>query len=322
MRHLVFSYHTCPLEEPGTALAGGMNIYLRGLVPNLPGETLVLTSGQVFQELRLGPARIWRLPCRGDRWDRPAAEQALPLFVAQCRQRLEGDWDALSAHYWLSARAALELFPERRPLTMLHSLDPGSNPERAEWERRLARECPLVFSSSLDRIVTERRLGTLRPATIARPGCDPAFRRRDQAAARRRLGLPAGARLAGLVARREPSKNAPQARAAARAAGMELVEVPGPRWPQGLPHGEMPWFYAAMDMVLSVSDYETFGLSVLEALAAGCPAAVGPTGYWGGLARHACLVGSLGALPPSPDPRQVARSFNWQRTARRWIQAL
>ncbi len=48
MNHLLVSYHTCPLEEPGTGLAGGMNVFLRGLLPGLARHgirTVVLTRG-------------------------------------------------------------------------------------------------------------------------------------------------------------------------------------------------------------------------------------------------------------------------------------
>ena len=55
-RHLVVSYHTCPLEEPGHGLAGGMNIYLRGLLPALAArgwQLDVITRGTQDERLTM-----------------------------------------------------------------------------------------------------------------------------------------------------------------------------------------------------------------------------------------------------------------------------
>lgn len=332
MRHLCVSYHTCPLEEPGTALAGGMNVYLRGLLPALDCETLVLTSGERYQELALGSnVRVVRLPCRDPVWDREAAYRALPRFLELARQELAGPFDALSSHYWMSGLAARALFPGRPLAMMFHSLDPGRNPERAEAERELARVGTVIFSSSLDRAVSQLRLPELRRTSVIRPGVDEAFHPRDRSEARRRLGLAQPGPLVGLVARDDPAKNAPLARAACLEAGLPLLEVPGERWPGGLPHAEMPWFYAAVDVVLSVSDYETFGMSVLEALAAGCRVLVSERGYWGGVARHTGLLRVVRDLPrdllrvldePVPDRTLIRRYFGWERAARRWMDVL
>lgn len=330
MRHLALSYHTCPLEEPGTALAGGMNVYLRGLLPALPCDTLVLTSGERLEELELAPnVRVRRLPCRQGVWDREAAYRALPRFLELARET--GPFQAMSAHYWMSGLAARQLFPDRSPVLMFHSLDPARNPVRAEAERELARVCPVVFSSALDRSVSQMRLPELPFTHVIRPGVDGAFRARDPIQARQRLGLPLEGPLVGLVARDDPAKNAPLARAACREAGLTLVEVPGERWPGGLPHAEMPWFYAAVDLVLSLSEYETFGLSVLEALATGCRVLVSERGYWGGVARHTGLLRIARDLPrdlvraladPPPDQALVRRHFGWERAARRWLSVL
>ncbi len=328
MRHLVFSYHTDPLEEPGTELAGGMNIYLRGLLSSLQLDTLVLTSGRKFEELQLGRAVIWRIPCRGKRWDREAAYAALPRFIDDCRERLDGFYPSLSAHYWMSGLAARALFPDRPPVMMFHSLDPGGNERRAEAERELAAACPTVFSSALDRAVSASKLPGLQSVHVIRPGCDPAFVPHDQARARQRLGLPLRGTLVGLPARDDPAKNAALARQACHESGVTLIQTPGPLWPDGLPHSEMPWFYSAMDAVLSLSEYETFGLSVLEALACGCRVLVAPRGYWSGIARHTGLLRvasddpgrDLAALlrDPPPDPALARHHFSWERAARRW----
>src|SRR3990172_5178282 len=74
VKHVLFSYHTCPLEEPGTGLAGGMNIFLRGLLPGLARhgiETDVLTRGKgdAVEITRPYPGvRVVHIPCG---WEEP-----------------------------------------------------------------------------------------------------------------------------------------------------------------------------------------------------------------------------------------------------------
>ena len=69
MKHLLFSYHTCPFEEPGAGLAGGMNIFLRGLLAGISRrgiETDVLTRGTGNRVGVSRPApglRVLHLPC-------------------------------------------------------------------------------------------------------------------------------------------------------------------------------------------------------------------------------------------------------------------
>ncbi len=334
MKHLCLSYHTCPLEETGTGLAGGMNVYLRGLLPALEADTLVLTAGEHDEELGLGRARILRIPCKTEPWTREQAFESLPEFVRLARERIQGqNFEAVSAHYWMSALAARELAPHLSPVVMFHSLDPQRNPVRREAERRISAEAAsVVFSSALDRAVSQSSLSELTRARIIRPGLDPAFHPRDQSQARQALGLPEHETLIGLVARDDPAKNAALAREVTRELGLTLVEVPGPRWPRGLPHHCMPDFYAAMDVLLAIADYETFGLSVLEALASGCRVLVSDRGYWGSLGRRtgAVHVTALSELSqsllktlqsPLPD-RALVGHFTWPRAARRWLQAL
>ncbi|GMU57573.1 MAG: hypothetical protein AMXMBFR33_67190 [Candidatus Xenobia bacterium] len=334
MKHLCLSYHTCPLEETGTGLAGGMNVYLRGLLPALEADTLVLTAGDRSEELGLGRARILRIPCKSEPWTREQAFQSLPEFVRQARERILGlTFEAVSAHYWMSALAAEELVPGLKPVVMFHSLDPRRNPVRREAERRIAaRAASVVFSSALDRAVSQASLPELTRARIIRPGLEPIFYPRNQSQARQALGLPDDETLIGLVARDDPAKNAALARQVTRELGLTLIEVPGPRWPQGLPHQSMPDFYAAMDLVLAIADYETFGLSVLEALASGCRVLVSDRGYWGALGRRTGAVRvtalkDLGrnlqlALQAPPPDRALQSYFTWPRAARRWLQAL
>ncbi|MCE7870381.1 glycosyltransferase [bacterium CPR1] len=334
MKHLCLSYHTCPLEETGTGLAGGMNVYLRGLLPALEADTLVLTAGQRSEEIELGRSRILRIPCKSEPWTREQAFQALPEFVRQARERIHGQaFEAVSAHYWMSALAAEELVSGLKPVVMFHSLDPQRNPVRRQAERGIAaRAASVVFSSALDRAVSQPSLPELSRARIIRPGLDPAFHPRDRSQARQALGLPEHETLIGLVARDDPAKNAALARQVTRDLGLTLVEVPGPRWPRGLPHHRMPDYYASMDLLLAIADYETFGLSVLEALASGCRVLVSDRGYWGAMGRRTGAVRvtalqDLGhnlqlALQAPPPDRTLQSHFTWPRAARRWLSAL
>ena len=56
-RHLLVSYHTCPMEEPGEGLAGGMNVFLRGLLEGLsragiPTDVITRARGKPWRSPR------------------------------------------------------------------------------------------------------------------------------------------------------------------------------------------------------------------------------------------------------------------------------
>ncbi len=267
MRHLLVSYHTCPLEEPGAGLAGGMNVFLRGLLPGLARRgirTDVLTRGTGRSVDVTAPwpgVRIVHVPCG---WPAPASREgalgALPRFIAGARRLLASGgatFDAVSAHYWMSGVAALRLWPRPRPPLVfcyhtVEALKPGLErtppgrlaAARARAEALLAREA--------DRIVcfTRRDLAATRSVfpelsgkgAVVPPGVDDAFRApAGRAAGRRRLGVPPGAFLFLLVARPDPGKNVAGAVAAfgglagAVARGERLL-VAG----QGRPAGRLP----------------------------------------------------------------------------------
>ena len=60
MRHLLLSYHTCPLEEPGSGLAGGMNIFLRGAVFGLNHAMFSSMTGLGIALARMSPNMLRR----------------------------------------------------------------------------------------------------------------------------------------------------------------------------------------------------------------------------------------------------------------------
>src|SRR3990170_4147261 len=117
--HLLVSYHTCPVEEPGEGLAGGMNVFLRGLLRGLSKrgvgtDVLTRATGETVEvEAPFPGVRIFHVPCG---WVEPPSRESafasLDLFVERCRILMRGERIAprvVSAHYWMSGVAARNL---------------------------------------------------------------------------------------------------------------------------------------------------------------------------------------------------------------------
>jgi D-inositol-3-phosphate glycosyltransferase len=320
VNHLLFSYHTCPMEEPGTGLSGGMNVFLRGLLPGLAGRgfrTDVFTRGKGTDVEITSPfdgVRILHLPCGWrDPPSRESAYDALPRFARRARELLDAGgpaYDVVTAHYWMSGIACLEAGMRPQAFTY-HTIEarkagaaaaslPGLSSVRREAEERLAGEVFRVVCFSEDDLA-----GTIGifPAvegkgTVIQPGVDDAFRDlTPRAEARLKRDIPDGAFLFLLAARPDPGKNVALAFEAFRAlraeegdrlrlivAGQEIPEalLPGGAACAGaVPHAEMPALFSAADAVLCPSSYESFGLVPLEAMAAGRPVIVPGGGFWG-----------------------------------------
>ena len=268
MRHVLFSYHTCPLEEPGIGLAGGMNVFLRGLLSGLGLhgiETDVLTRGKGSAVEITRPyrgVRVLHLPCG---WEEPASREsafrALPRFVGQAGKILRESGappDAVSAHYWMSGVAAREACGWKHSPGLVFSfhtvetLKPGPSGgridalsvARRDAEERIAREAHrVVFLTQDDLAATGETLpAAATKGVVIPPGVDDAFRRpppREEG--RRAFAIPAGAFLFLLAARPDAEKNVPAAVEAFLAArekgGREaLMLVAG----QGPPEGGVP----------------------------------------------------------------------------------
>jgi D-inositol-3-phosphate glycosyltransferase len=238
VRHVLFSFHTCPLEEPGTGLAGGMNVFLRGLLSGLGKhgiETDVLTRGKGSAVEITRPyrgVRVVHVPCG---WEEPpsreAAFRALPRFIEKAGEILRergAPPHALSAHYWMSGLAALEAWAWKRPPGLVFSfhtvetLKPMAatgrshalSVARRSAEERIAREANrVVFLSEHDLAATGETLpAAAGKGVVIPPGVDDAFRRpppREEG--RREFGIPAGAFLFLLAARPDAGKNVPAA---------------------------------------------------------------------------------------------------------------
>jgi len=234
VRHLLLSFHTCPFEEPGAGLAGGMNIFLRGHLAGLSGrgiETDVLTRGtgdRLSLSRPFSGVRIVHLPCG---WTAPPTRESalasLAAFLEEAgrfRSAEGAAYDVVSAHYWMSGTAALRLIREAGkpvPLVFVYhtvearkTLSPGGEqgalpPIRTQAEEELA--------SAADRIVCFtgedlERTREIFPAisgkgAVIPPGVDDFFRDpppREES--RRRLGIPPDAVQFLLAARRDPGK--------------------------------------------------------------------------------------------------------------------
>lgn len=290
MKHLLFSYHTCPLEEPGAGLAGGMNIFLRGLLSGLSRrgiETDVLTRGKGERVEMTRPyrgVRVYHLPCG---WEEPVSREgalrALPRFMETAGALLRARRtppDALSAHYWMSGVAAREAgarVPSGGMVFAFHTVEArkpmpaGYRPDalsiaRRDAEERIAREAyRVVFLSDHDLAATAGVLpGVDGKGVVIPPGVDDSFRRpppREES--RRALGISPGAFLFLLAARPEAGKNtlaAVEALPAIRGkrAREALLLIAGQNPPAGgVPAGVIftgPVPHAKMPALLSAAD--------------------------------------------------------------------
>lgn len=319
MNHLLFSYHTCPMEEPGVGLSGGMNVFLRGLLPGLSAHgirTDVLTRGRGADVEITHPfhgVRIFHLPCGWrDPPSRESAYDALPRFTRKARELLTGgppEYETVSAHYWMSGIASLETGSTPQAFAY-HTVEArkagpaastrGLSLIRREAEGMLSRDCSRVVFFSGDDLARTREIfpAVAGKGAVIPPGVDDAFRHPPPRGDARELHrIPAGAFLFLLAAREDPGKNvvsALEAFRSLRAAEGERVRllIAGQRLPADslsagaacagpVPHADMPGLYSAADAVLCPSAYESFGLVPLEAMAAGKPVIAAAGGFWG-----------------------------------------
>jgi D-inositol-3-phosphate glycosyltransferase len=276
------------MEEPGAGLSGGMNVFLRGLLPGLAAEgirTDVLTRGKGGEAEVTRPfpgVRIFHLPCGWrDPPTRESAYDSLPRFVRSARDLLEKSaslYDTVSAHYWMSGIACLDAGTRLRPpVFSYHTVEalkegespapaPGLSAVRREAEGRLSREASRVVCFSghdLARTV-EIFPSVAGKGAVIPPGVDDAFRDPPpRAEARRMRGIPSGCFLFLLAARKDPGKNVDAAIEAFRALRSEEGErvrllVAGQKPPPGrLPDGIAgagPVPHAEMPRLLAAAD--------------------------------------------------------------------
>jgi D-inositol-3-phosphate glycosyltransferase len=308
------------MEEPGEGLAGGMNVFLLGLLRGLSKrgiatDVLTRATGEsVVVSTPFPGVRAFHVPCG---WKEPpsrdSAFASLDLFVDRCRILMRGERiepRAISAHYWMSGVAARKL--AGAPLILsYHTVEarkvpaPGAGQEplssiRRTQEAALAREASRVVCFSEYDLAENRRIfpELSEKGVVIPPGVDDRFRHLPpREVARAYLGLPQAGMIFLLAAREDAGKNAVAAVAAFRAMrdrwkGPATLLVAGQEGPEGgpggdvfflgsLPHGGMPMLFAAADAVVCPSLYESFGLVPLEALSGGVPVVVPEGTYWG-----------------------------------------
>lgn len=182
----VVSAHTSPLEQPSTGDAGGMNVYLAAVLPELARlgwDVVVLTRGEGAQRLAPG-VEVIGVPVEAR--DKYELASAAPAFA-----RAAVGADLVHSHYWVSGLAgALTGLPH---VHSMHSsslakngrLAPGDAPEpleRVEAERSvLAAADAVVVAGAAERddVVHGYGVDAARVAVVP-PGVEARFRPGDR----------------------------------------------------------------------------------------------------------------------------------------------
>ena len=231
LQRLAFlSLHSSPLAAPGTAKAGGMNVYITELTqrlgasgcrveiftrrdaPDAP-EAVDLTTNVRVVNVPAGPPRpLTALE----------AMEWVPQFsagVQAAAHRRGWTYDLIHSHYWLSGLAGITLADawQRPHVAMFHTLGEIKNRarrsereplERLEAERRVVHAADRVICATAhERDFLVEYYGAYADCVQVVPaGVDvEQFRPGDQAAARQALNLPVGP-LVLFVGRIEPIK--------------------------------------------------------------------------------------------------------------------
>ncbi|PSL02474.1 D-inositol-3-phosphate glycosyltransferase [Haloactinopolyspora alba] len=362
----MLSVHTSPLDQPGTGDAGGLNVYVVELARRLARQGTEVdvftraTSSDLPPRVEAEPGVTVRHVMAGPYEVLPKEELAAQLCAFTSGVlRAEaahppGRYDLVHSHYWLSGQVGW-LASERWGVPLIHSMHTMSkvknralaDGDRPEPRARELGEEQVVAASDVVVANTDDEAGRLvdlygaepdRVATVW-PGVDlERFTPGSSAAARARLGLPAGATVLLFAGRVQPLK-APDVliRAVSQLVRddpqlRERLVVPVVGGPSGSgldePHGlatlaaeagvadlvrfEPPvtrdelvqWFRAA-DLTAVPSYNESFGLVALESQACGTPVVAAAVG---GL-RTAVADAVSGVLVEGHDPAEWASAL-------------
>jgi D-inositol-3-phosphate glycosyltransferase len=233
-RIATISFHTSPLEQPGTGDAGGLNVYVVEVAKRLAGrgvEVEIFTravSRDAPPVAELVPGVLVRHVPAGpfeelDKADLPAQLCEFTLEVLRTEAAFApGRYDLVHGHYWLSGHVGA-VAKERWgvPLVQsMHTLGRVKNAtlargDRAEPQARLRGEADVITAA--DRLVANtdeeaRQLAGLYGADPAKiwtvnPGVDLSiFRPGPAVVARRRLGLPEDGLIIVFAGRIQPLK--------------------------------------------------------------------------------------------------------------------
>ncbi|KQQ03691.1 MULTISPECIES: glycosyltransferase [unclassified Rathayibacter] len=178
----VVSAHTSPLEQPSTGDAGGMNVYLAAVLPELAvlgWEVTVLTRGSGTLPLAPGVEVVGVPVPEGDKY---ALAAAAPVFA-----HAAAGADVVHSHYWVSGLAGM--LTGAPHVHSMHSnslaknvrLVPGDAREPEERIRSehsvLASADAVVVAGTAEYDDVVRGYGVdAGKVTIVAPGVDPRFR--------------------------------------------------------------------------------------------------------------------------------------------------
>ncbi len=362
----MISLHTSPLDQPGTGDAGGMNVYVIELSKRLAQRNIEVeiftraVSSELPPVVEAYPGvrvrHVHAGPFEGlSKQELPGQLCTFAREVLRAEAGHEQGWyDVVHSHYWLSGQVGA-LVRDRWSVPLAHSmhtmakvkneaLAEGDTPEpmaRVIGEQQVVEASDMLIANTGIEAEQLVKLYDADPTRveIVHPGVDlDIFRPVGQAAARRRLGLPADAHVLMFAGRIQPLK-APDILLHAVAALLErdpslrrrlVVPVVGGPSGTGLEHPEslaqlasalglddvvrfippvaqstlVDW-YAAATLVCVPSYNESFGLVAVEAQAAGTPVVAAAVGGLTTVVRD----GVSGLLVDGHDPADYARAI-------------
>lgn len=234
----MLSFHTSPLEQPGTGDAGGLNVYVVEVARNLASRGIEVeiftrqTTSSLPETVELVPGVTVRHILAGpfEGLDKDLLPAQICAFAAGVMREVaanpEGHYDVVHSHYWLSGQVGW-VAAERWGVPLVHtmhtmakvknlSLAEGDAPEprvREVGEEQVVSIADrLIANTDVERDELIDLYGA-RPESVAvvPPGVDlhnftPARTAEEKAAARRATGLPEDALIVLFVGRIQPLK--------------------------------------------------------------------------------------------------------------------